>query len=64
MIFTFAYSPGPRDEKGRIAGFAVSARPAKYGTTGTASYFGDSSNLVRMTDKDRPATDQDPLLAP
>lgn len=61
--YKFTYSPGSPNAKGRILSYTLVARPTKYGTTATNSYFTDSSQLIRMTEQDRAATAQDPLIA-
>jgi hypothetical protein len=58
--YTYAYRPGPRDAKGEITTYTVSARPLKYGEPNARSYFTDESGVIRQTTDDRPATAQDP----
>jgi type IV pilus assembly protein PilA len=54
--YRFAYN--------KISGseYSVSARPVKYGSDGTKSFFTDESGVIRATSEDRDATVDDPPL--
>lgn len=56
--YTFAYTPGLRDSKGKIETYTVTARPLN-STTGTVNYFTDQTGVIRQTTEDRPATAKD-----
>ena len=59
--YIFAYAAGPRDAKGKIATYTVTARPLN-SATGMVSYFTDQTGVIRWTDEGRPATADDPVL--
>jgi hypothetical protein len=50
------------DASGRIAQYAVVARPLSFGQTGRRSFFADASGVIRSTAEDRAPTAQDPPL--
>ena len=55
-------SPGPRDTKGSMASYTISAQPLQYERTGCRSFFTDESAVVRWTWEDRAATAKDPPI--
>ena len=59
--YRFTYTPGP-GPFGKIAGYAISARPLMYGCTGKRSIFTDPSGVLHATLDDRAATAQDPTF--
>ena len=61
--YTFTYTPGPQDAKGRIESYTVSSRPVKYSEKPPKSFFTDETGVFGQTSEDRPATAQDPALA-
>lgn len=60
--FRFVYSPGPRDEKGYITSYSVTASPIQPGVTGTNYYFTDQTGVIRWNSTG-PAGPKDPPLA-
>jgi len=62
--YIFTYMPAPPGPGTRIGAYTVTARPAKFGTTGTNSFYSDSAHFMTMTPEDRPASPQDSVVAP
>jgi len=62
--YVFNYLPAPPGPGTRIGAYTVTARPAKFGTTGTNSFYSDSAHFMTMTPEDRPASPQDSVVAP
>jgi hypothetical protein len=60
--YKIAYTPGARDENGRVSAYAATAQPIRYGYNGDANFFTDESGVLRGVWKDRPATARDPPL--
>ena len=60
--YSFAYTPGLPNAKGRIESYTLAARPTTYGTTAMDSYFSDESQVIRLTQEQRPASPTDPPL--
>lgn len=60
--YTFTYTPGPQDVHGMIDRYTLSARPLKYGETGTRSFFTDQTGVIHCTNEDRPAAAKDPAI--
>ncbi len=60
--YVFTYTPGPRDAKGRITSYALTARTLKY-EGGDKNYYSDQTGVIRFTQEDRPATAQDPPIS-
>jgi hypothetical protein len=66
--YIFEYKPGlsvAKPPAGCAPGaksYSISARPMRYGVSGTYSYFTDQSRNIHSTYEDRPATDKDPPL--
>jgi type II secretory pathway pseudopilin PulG len=60
--YRFTYWPGPRDAKGQITTYTITARPLEFGKTGSRSYFTSESAVIRATTEDRDATIQDPPI--
>jgi hypothetical protein len=60
--YRFVYLPGPRDEKGSINSYTVTASPIKPGVTGTNYYYTDQSGVIRQN-ATAPATKDDMPLA-
>lgn len=59
--YTFVYSPGPKNQAGRIVSYTVVARPLD-DTCGNRSFFTDESGVIRQTEANRAATVKDPAL--
>ena len=62
MGYIIIYMPGPPARRGTIQTFSVSARPWLYARAGRRSFYTDQTGLIRSTDEDRPATDNDPFV--
>ncbi|MGD0923191.1 MAG: hypothetical protein ABSA70_15720 [Terriglobia bacterium] len=60
--YSFAYTPGAPNAKGRIESYTLAARPTAYAKTGVDSYFSDESQVIRLTQEQRPASPTDPPL--
>src|SRR5512146_1605323 len=58
--YVFSYIPGKHDADGKVTGFTVLARPQKY-EIGRRSYFSNETCILRFTDEDRDATENDPV---
>jgi len=60
--YRYVYSPGPRDDQGRITSYVLSARPLLYQQTGTRSFLVDQTGQVHTTEEAREATASDPIF--
>ena len=60
--YHFVYSPGPRDEKGRINSYWITASPIQPGVTGNNYYYTDETGVIRQNTTG-PAGPKDPPLA-
>lgn len=60
--YRFVYSPGPRDEKGHISSYSVTASPIQPEVTGTYYFFTDQTGVIRQNSTG-PAGPKDPPLA-
>jgi hypothetical protein len=60
--YRFIYTPGPRNSKGAIPGYTLTARPLEYTHQNRRSFFTDETGVIRSTQEDRNATAQDPPL--
>ncbi len=60
--YTFTYTPGPRDAKGEIQTYTLTASPLKYEES-RRSFFSDHTGVIRETSEDRPATANDTPVA-
>ena len=58
--YRFTFTPGPRDEEGKITSYGLTARPLTYKRTSCRSFFTDETGVIRATEKDRLATINDP----
>jgi type II secretory pathway pseudopilin PulG len=59
--YAFTYSPGEKDDHGRLASYTIRADPLTPGTTGQNHYFTDQSGVIRQ-ETDRPANEQSPPI--
>ncbi|MGA3328723.1 MAG: hypothetical protein ABSF45_30100 [Terriglobia bacterium] len=59
LHYRFVYSPGARDEKGRINSYTILANPTQ---AGEAYYFTDQTGVIRQNSS-RPASATDPPIA-
>ena len=59
--YVFTYSPGEKDESGRVNTYTIHADPVTPGTSGNVHYFTDQSFVIRE-DHDRAANKQSPYL--
>jgi len=57
--YTFTMFTARRDSSGRIAQYAVIARPLTFGASGRRSLFVDASGMIHFTAEDRAPTAQD-----
>ena len=57
--FRFEYIAGPPDAQGRIATYALHARPIQHGSSGFRNFFADQSGTIWQTQEDRRATATD-----
>ncbi len=68
--YMLEYKPGARFREPSAGcppgarSYTLTARPIKYGETGSKSFFTDESRTIRWTSEDRPATAKDPPFAP
>lgn len=60
--YTFTYTAGRRDAKGKITTYAITARPSDPGCTEWRSFFTDESGVIRWARGSRPVTASDPPL--
>jgi len=60
--YRFAYTAGDTDADGKVAHYTVTARPLRFGVTGTRSFYVDEDGVVRETNGDGPATKTDPAV--
>lgn len=60
--YQFSYNAGEPDATGKIAQFAVSARPTQFDTTGKRSFFMDESGVIHARDSDSLATKEDRVV--
>ncbi len=59
--YVLTYTPGPRDAKGRITSYTLTARTLKY-EGDDKNYYSDQTGVIRFTQEDRPATAADPPI--
>jgi type II secretory pathway pseudopilin PulG len=59
--YVFTYSPGEKDERGRVGSYSIRADPLTPGTTGQNHYFTDQTGVIRQQ-TDRPADEQSPPI--
>lgn len=45
-----------------VDSYQITARPLEFGKSGSRNFFADESGVIRVTDEDRPATVNDPML--
>jgi type II secretory pathway pseudopilin PulG len=59
--YVFTYSPGEKDDHGRVGTYTIRADPLTPGTTGQNHYFTDQTGVIRQ-ETDRPANEQSPPI--
>ncbi len=66
--YLFTYAPGVQVKESSegcppgVESYTVTARPIRYGTTGTGSFWMDQAGVIRQTRENRPATATDPAI--